>query len=55
MFGGDAQNEKITLRKMLPEIGMSLGVQPLEGLVYSSMDRDSEGCLQKIRIRRKQQ
>lgn len=49
------QNEKITLRKMLPEIRMLLDVQPMEGLVYASMDRDSEGCLQKIRIRRKQQ
>ena len=37
---------------MLPEIGMLLDVQPMEGLVYASMDRDSEGCFQKIRIRR---
>lgn len=49
MFGGDAQNEEIALRKMLPGIGMLLDVQPLEGLVYAPMDRDSEGCFQKIR------
>ena len=38
---------------MLAKIGMLLDVQPLEGLVYASMGRDSEGCFQKIRIRRK--
>ena len=48
------QNEKITLRKMLPEIGMLLDVQPMEGLVYASMDRDSDGSFQKIRMWGKQ-
>ena len=51
MFGGDAQNEKITLRSVPEKIRMPFDVQPLEGLVYLSMDRDSEGCLQKKILR----
>ena len=47
------QNEKVTLRNMLAQIGMLFDVQPLESMVYAQMDRDSASSVQKIRLRRK--